>query len=260
MTDHDTPERLRTAKGADGVEEVRDITLGTARKEDYSAADVTPVEEDSIDELREQLSAPEAPTRRRATLALAERDCPLAVVRQLEELARTDPDDEVRQFAIEAVAKQDGDPAVARELLETDDDQWVRAEAAVALDRLDRAAHEDYFERLLDDKAAGVRRNALISLTRIRGDDARDDLIAAVEDSDDRVREWATKLLGTFDDDSTVEAALKEVLEDEDEVDIVKQTAARSLGARGEDVDSLMETSGGTEMAGDHMLNQVPDR
>lgn len=260
MTEDDTPERLRVAKGADGVETVRDITLGTARKEDYSAADVTPVEEDSIDDLREQLAAPDAPTRRRATLALAERDCPSAVVRRLEELARTDPDDEVRQFAIEVVAKQDGDPAVARDLLESDEDQWVRAEAAVALDRLDRAAHEDYFERLLEDDAPGVRRNALISLTRIRGDDARDDLIAAVDDPDDRVREWATKLLGTFDDDPAVEATLKAVLEDGEEVDIVKQTAARSLGARGEDVESLVETSGGSEMAGDHMLNQVPDR
>ncbi|MGM0399506.1 MAG: HEAT repeat domain-containing protein [Halobacteriota archaeon] len=259
MTD-DTQHKRRAAKGADGVEEVRDITLGTARKEDYSAADVTPVEDDSIDDLQAQLTAADAPTRRRATLALAERDCPPVVVRQLEALARTDPDDEVRQFAIEAVAKQDGDPAVASDLLESDEDQWVRAEAAVALDRLDRAAHEDTFERLLDDEAVGVRRNALISLTRIRGDDARDDLVAAVDDSDDRVREWATKLLGTFDDDPIVETALKAVLEDEDEVDIVKQTAARSLGARGEDVDSLVERSGGTEMAGDHMLNQVPDR
>lgn len=260
MNDDDTPERRRTATGADGVETVRDITLGTARKEDYSAADVTPVEDDSIEELRAQLGAPDAPTRRRATLALAERDCPPDVVRELEELTRTDPDGEVRQFAVEAVAKQDGDPAVARERLESDDDQWVRAEAAVALDRLDRAAHEDVFERLLDDEASGVRRNALISLTRIRGEDARDDLIAAVDDPDDRVREWATKLLGTFDDDPAVEATLEAVLENDEEVDIVKQTAARSLGARGEDVDSLVESSGGTEMAGDHMLNQVPDR
>lgn len=260
MTEDDQSERLREAKGADGIETVRDITLGTARAEDYSAADVAPVEDATVDELREQLGAADAPTRRRATLALAERDCPPAVVRELESIARTDPDAEVRQFAVEAVAKQDGDPAVARALLESEDDQWVRAEAAVALDRLDRDGHEDYFERLLDDDASGVRRNALISLTRIRGDAAREELLEAIDDPDDRVREWATKLLGTIDGDPEVEAALQRILEDEAEVDIVKETAARSLGARGEDVESLVDTSGGTEMAGDHMLNQVPDR
>ncbi|MFB6132832.1 MAG: HEAT repeat domain-containing protein [Halanaeroarchaeum sp.] len=259
MTDEHHPERRRNAKGADGVERVRDITLGTARPADYSAADVAPVADASVGELVEMLDDPAAPTRRRATLALAERECDQTVVERLESLAVSDPDDEVRQFAVEAIAKLDGDPAVARDVLESDEDQWVRAEAAVALDRMARAEHEDYFEELLHDEAAGVRRNALISLTRVRGTDARDALLDAVADDDDRVREWAVKLLGTFDDDPDVESTLKGVLEDENEMDIVKQTAARSLGARGEDVESLVEASGGTEMAGDHMLNQVPD-
>lgn len=259
MTDDGPPERLRDASGADGVEEVRDITLGTATAEDYSAADTSPVADASIDELVSTLDDQSPQTRRRATLALAERDVGAAAVEELESLALSDPDDDVRQFAVEAIAKSDGDPTVARELLETDDDPWVRAEAAVALDRLDRAGYEDYFEELLDDQAAGVRRNALISITRLQGDAARKHLLDAITDPDDRVREWATKLLGTIDDDPTVEAALQSVLDDEGEIDIVRETAARSLGATGEDVESLVDGSGGTEMAGDHMLNQVPD-
>lgn len=259
MTDEDHTERRRPAKGADGIEQVRDITLGSARVEDYSAADTAPVEDATVAELIEMLDDPDPATRRRATLALAERDREEGVLDRLESLTLSDPDDEVRQFAIEVIAKLDGDPGVAREVVETDDDPWVRAEATVALDRMDRTGHEEYFEGLLDDEAAAVRRNALISLTRVRGNDARDALIDAVDDENDRVREWATKLLGAFDDDPGVESVLRDVLEDEDEMDIVKQTAARSLGARGEDVESLVESSGGTEMAGDHMLNQVPD-
>lgn len=259
MTDG-SDERLRAAQGADGVEQVRDITLGTARPEDYSATDTRPLEDASVSTLLELLETGDAPTRRRATLALAERESDPDVLSHLEDLARTDADDEVRQFAVEAIAKLDGDPAVAVDRLDSDDDQWVRAEAAVALDRLDRAGHEEIFEALLDDDAPAVRRNALISLTRIRGEGTRDELVAALSDPDDRVREWAAKLLGAHDDDPTVEAALERVLADPEEVDVVKTTAARSLGARGEDVESLVdERSSGTQMAGDHMLDQVPD-
>lgn len=260
MTRDEPPERLREATGADGVEQVRDITLGTAEVEEYSATDLAPVEDASVEDLLAQLDAPEAYKRRRATLALAERDPGSEVNEALETHARTDPDAEVRQFAIEALAKLDGDPAVARDLLETDADQWVRAEAAVALDRLDRAGHEAYFERLLDDEAPAVRRNALISLTRIRGESTREHLLEAVDDEDDRVREWAVKLLVTFEDDPAVESALSEVIDDDTEVDIVRQTAARFMGATGEDLDSLLEMERDTELAGDHMLNQVPDR
>ena len=260
MSDDETPERRRAAKGADGIEEVRDITLGSARAEDYSAADTDPVADASIEDLCEMLDDPSAPKRRRATLALAERDVGPDVVETLESLARSDTDDDVRQFAIEAVAKSDGNPTVARKVLESDDDPWVRAEAAVALDRLDRSGNEVYFEELLNDDASGVRRNALISLARIREDDAREQIIHAVDDPDDRVREWATKLLGTFDDDTEAEQVLKSILEDDEEVDIVRETAARALGATGEEVEELVDQTGGTEMAGDHMLNQVPDR
>lgn len=242
------------------IETVRDISLGNASLEDYSAPDTEPVSEHSIPELMNKLESPDGPTRRRAALALPERDPEESVVEKLESLAKTDPDKEVRQFAIEAVAKLGGDPEVARYQLETDSDPWVRAEAAVALDRLAREEYEEYFEQLLDDNSSGVRRNALISLTRLRGPAARDELIDGLEDPDDRVREWAAKLLGTIEDDPEVEKALKSVLEDEDELGVVKETAARSLGARGTEIDSLVDGSDGSELAGNHLLNQAPDR
>ena len=62
------------------------------------------------------------------------------------------------------------------------------------------------------------------------------------------------------DDDTEAEQVLKSILEDDEEVDIVRETAARALGATGEEVEELVDQTGGTEMAGDHMLNQVPDR
>lgn len=250
----------RDAVGADGVREVRDITLGNADPEDYAAADIGPVEESDTEVLVEQLGATDAPTRRRAILALARRTAESQVCDRLEELACDDPDDQVRQFALEALGKLDGDPSVALDVLESEADPWVRAEATVTLDRLAREQHESKFLELLEDDAEGVRRNALISLTRIREGDARGLLLDAVDDPSDRVREWAVKLLAQYDDDPEVETHLKAVLEDDSEVEIVRETAARSLGARGDDIEELLAEGTGTASADDHMLNQVPDR
>lgn len=257
MTD-DSPDR--DAVGADGVTEVRDITLGNADPDDYAAADIGPVEESETEELVEQLAATDAPTRRRAILALARRNPETPVCDRLEKLAREDPDDQVRQFALEALGKLEGDPTVALDVLESEDDPWVRAEATVTLDRLAREQNESKFVELLEDDAEGVRRNALISLTRIRKGDARGLLLDAVDDPSDRVREWAVKLLAQYDDDPDVETQLKAVLEDDSEVEIVRETAARSLGARGDDIEELLAEGTGTASADDHMLNQVPDR
>lgn len=249
----------RDAVGADGKTDVRDITLGYADPADYSAADIGPVEDAPLERLSEMLDSAAAPTRRRAILALARREPPAKIRDKLTDLARTDPDHQVRQFAVEALGKLDGDPEVAIDLLETDEDPWVRAEAAVTLDRLAREQYTDRFEALLHDEHEGVRRNALISLTRIKGSDVREDLFDALDDPSDRVREWAVKLMGQYDEDSAVEQALTQVLEDETETEIVRETAARSLGARGTDVETLLEEGTGTASADDHMLNRVPD-
>ena len=161
---------------------------------------------------------------------------------------------------MEALGKLDGDPAVAVELLDADPNQWVRAEAVVTLDRLAREQHESRFLDLLDDDAEAVRRNALIALVKLRGAGAKAHLLDAVEDPSDRVREWAVKLLGQYEDDPTVTAALESVLDDDGETGVVKETAARALGARGADLDELLEDDSGTASADDHMLNRVPDR
>ncbi|MFB6114196.1 MAG: HEAT repeat domain-containing protein [Halodesulfurarchaeum sp.] len=260
MTEDETErERLREASGADGVETVRDVTLGTARPEEYSAADTAPVADATVEDLLEMTHAESPTTRRRAVLALAERDPEPAARRRVTVMARTDPDAEVRQFAVEALAKLDGDPAVARDRIAADDDQWVRAEAVVALDRLDRTGHEETFARLLDDESAAVRRNALIALTRTREGEARETVIGALEDPDDRVREWAATLLGTLDDDPRVEEALRSIVTSPDEVDVVKEAAARSLGAEGEDVDALLDSPTDTRPVDEHFLNRMPD-
>jgi HEAT repeat protein len=249
----------REAVGADGRRQVRGVELGTAEPADYSAPDVAPVEDATVGELRSMLDA-EAASRRRAILALSRRDPGTETVDRLETLARSDPDDQVRQFAVEALGKVAGDPQVALDLLHGDENPWVRAEAAVTLDRLDRTAYEETFESLLDEEAVGVRRNAMISLARIRGRDAKDVLLAGLDDPSDRVREWAVKLLGQFDDDPGVSDTLQAVLEDDSEPEVVRETAARALGARGEDVEDLLEDGTGTASADDHMLNRVPDR
>ena len=251
-------EPVRDAVGADGKTEIRDITLGNAKPADYSATDVTPAEDEPQSELRKRLEASAAPTRRRAILALARKDPDESVIEELSERALSDPDDQVRQFALEALGKLNGDPETAISVLESETDPWVRAEAVVTLDRLARDDYESTFEELLESDAAGVRRNALISLTRIREEAARDVLLGALDDPSDRVKEWAVKLLGQYDDQA-IKERLESVLEDDSEVEIVRETAARSLGARGTDVGELLEERTGTASADEHMLNQFPD-
>ena len=254
-----TEESNREAVGADGRRTVRDITLGNAAPADYAAADVGPVRDAADEALLAQLHAESAPERRRALLELATRDPASSAEAQIARLAVHDPDDQVRQFAVEALGKLDGHPAVARRLLEADPDPWVRAEAVVTLDRLARATHESTFRDLLDDDAPAVRRNALIALVKLHGEAAKAELLDAVEDPSDRVREWAVKLLGQYDDDPVVTETLEAVLDDAAEADVVTETAARALGARGADLDDLLEDETGTASADDHMLNRVPD-
>lgn len=256
MTDEDTPERLREAKGLDGIERVRDITLGTARAEDYSASDTVPVSDASVGELMGMLESPDAPTRRRATLALAERDGERDVLRALESLARTDQDDEVRQFAIEAVAKLDGDIGVARHALESDEDPWVRAEAVVSLKRSSPDEHVDAFEAALDDPHSAVRRNALISLHHVRDEGSREVLVRALGDESDRVREWAVRLLGQFDDEQIVDVLAEHV--ENETADIVREAALHALDGGATDGDPWDGT--GQRRAGAHVLNRPPGR
>jgi HEAT repeat protein len=234
----------------------RDVRLGEADAADFTAADTAPVADASVASLLATLDGGDAPARRRAALALAERDLPRRALDALAVAGSDDADSEVRQFAVEALGEAGGDRAAVREAL-ADPDPWVRAEAVVALDHLDREAAADAVERALDDDHPAVRRNALISLVRVRGEAMRPALLDALSDPSDRVREWAAKLLGEVDGDD-VRTALAEAAA-ADESDVVRDAAARALDGDGDapagSFDEVASAADGLDV-----LNRPPDR
>jgi HEAT repeat protein len=246
--------------GLADIEVGRDVTIGEASPAEFGASDTEPVEDDAVADLLASLAGADVVERRRAALGLAERERDERVVRALAAAATGDDDAEVRQFAVEALAKLGGERAERTALaLASDPDPWVRAEAVVALDRLDRVAHEDAVAAALDDEHHAVRRNALVSLFKRRGEGARDVLVAAADDPSERVREWAAHLLGGVDDERA-EAALSDLVDDES--GIVRETAAR---AREVDAGSFRRQFGGTleerdrTLPGEDDLNRTPD-
>ena len=264
-----------------------DVTIGEATPRELTASDTEPLEDATTAEVVATLEDGDAVERRRAALALGERghEGELALA-ALTEAATTDPDADVRQFAVETLGDvgdgdragdrgdvagdADGDAtgwggsgateqagAVARSLL-ADDDPWVRAEAVIALDHLDATGHGDAIEAALDDDHHAVRRNAAISLFKHRGEDALEPLLAQAEDESDRVREWAAHLLGGIDDDRA-RAALADLRRDE--ADLVAQTAERALAVdpgrfRRQFRGGIDE---GTTLPGEDRLNRRPD-
>lgn len=208
----------------------RDVTLGEADPREFAASDTAPVAEEGVADLVATLSDPDAVARRRAALALADRRPDPRARAALARVARSDPDADVRQFAVEALAAQGGRTAAATARVLTDDpDPWVRAEAVVALDRLDREAHADAIEAALGDDHHAPRRNALVSTFKRRGEAALPTLLGAADDPAERVREWAAHLLGGVDDDRA--RARLESMAREDDADVVRETAANAREA-----------------------------
>lgn len=232
----------------------RDVELGTAARADFTAPDTAPLADADLATLQEMLESPDAPTRRRAMLALAERRAGEAVHEDLLDRLREDPDEEVRQFAVEALAKSGADPETLREGLQ-DEDPWVRAETIVSLKKVAPEPSLDAFERMLTDPHPAVRRNALISLHHVQGADAVETLEDALDDESERVREWAVRLLGSTDVPD-IESTLVEHLESESS-DIVCGAAARALDG---DVDVDIDGGTAVRQAGDHVLNSPPGR
>lgn len=232
----------------------RDVELGTAARADFTAPDTTPVADADVPTLLEMLESSAAPTRRRAILALAERRPGAEVHEELLGCLREDPDPEVRQFAVEALAKAGADPETIHEGLD-DEDPWVRAETVVSLKKVAPETAVDAFERMGSDPNPAVRRNALISLHHVQGADCVEALRDGLDDESERVREWAVRLLASVDAPG-VESTLADHLESESS-DIVRGAAGRALGG---DVD--VDISGGTatRQAGDHVLNRPPGR
>jgi hypothetical protein len=244
------------------IEVSRDVDIGDADPEELAASDTEPLQDASTERKLADLSEGDAVERRRAALALADADRSEPVVAALATAALEDADSDVRQFAVEALAKLGGEVAGDVALAVTgDDDPWVRAEAVVALDRLDRERYQDRMADGLEDDHHAVRRNAAISLFKQRGEDAADLLVDLADDPSERVREWAAHLLAGVDDDRARET-LRRLADDDGEAHVVKTTAARSLDAdpgafRRQFSGALAEST--TDLPGESRLNRQPD-
>ncbi|QCC47338.1 HEAT repeat domain-containing protein [Halobellus limi] len=262
--------------GLEEIEVSRDVTLGEATPRELQATDLGPVADRSAVELIEDLTDGDVVERRRAALALGEERPAEGVVDALVEIGLADDDSDVRQFAVESLGNLGGevpaDPtgsgdvsdeslgAAALEAL-ADEDPWVRAEAVVALDRIDRTAYESHLEAALGDDHHAVRRNAAVSLFKIRGEDTLEILLDLSTDDSERVREWAAHLLAGVEDDRA-ERRLTEIAADESEPEVVRSTAARSLEA--DPGKFRRQFTGGIEndsadRPGESRLNRRPD-
>jgi HEAT repeat protein len=247
--------------GLEDIEVSRDVTIGEATPRELQATDVTPVADDEVGEKITDLRDGDVVERRRAALALAEESGD-GVVEALVEFGLSDPDDDVRQFAVEALGEQGGERAGTAAVATLDDpDPWVRAEAVVALDRIDREQYESHVERAVDDAHHAVRRNAAVSLFKLRGEDTLEILLDQSEAESERLREWAAHLLAGVDDERAGER-LRELAADETEPQVVRSTAARSLEA--DPGKFRRQFTGGTEndaadRPGESRLNRRPD-
>jgi HEAT repeat protein len=258
-----------------------DVTIGEADPAELAAADTEPVADDGAASLLADLDSGDSVDRRRAALALKEEPTTDAVVAGLARAATRDDDADVRQFAVEALtahgggqgdAGSDSSAAVETETAGAaderaaavavsrldDDDPWVRAEAVVALDNVDRAAHEDEIEAALADDHHAVRRNAAVSLFKLRGEGMADRLLALSRDDSERVREWAAHMLGGVDSDAA-RVRLRDLTDDP--ATVVRQTAERALEA---EPSRFRRQFGALEndarlLPGEDRLNRMPD-
>jgi HEAT repeat protein len=248
--------------GLADIEVSRDVTIGEATPRELQATDITPVADDAVAEKIGDLRDGDVVERRRAALALAEESTTDLAVDALVEFGLSDEDSDVRQFAVEALGELGGERAGSAAVATLDDpDPWVRAEAVVALDRIDRRAYEPHVERAVDDDHHAVRRNAAVSLFKLRGEGTLEILLDQSHADSERLREWAAHLLAGVDDDRATER-LRELAADDSEPRVVRSTAARSLDA--DPGKFRRQFTGGTENdstdpPGESRLNRRPN-
>jgi HEAT repeat protein len=248
--------------GLEDIEVSRDVTIGEATPRELQATDTTPVAGDPAEEKILDLRDGDIVERRRAALALAEERPTEAVLAALVEFGLGDDDSDVRQFAVEALGELGGDSAGEAAVRTLDDpDPWVRAEAVVALDRIDREKYESHIEAALSDDHHAVKRNAAVSLFKLRGEETLDILLEQSYADSERLREWAAHLLAGIDDERA-DRRLHEIADDESEPQVVRSTAARSLEA--DPGPFRRKFTGGTEndsadLPGESRLNRRPD-
>lgn len=259
------PERSPGFDQVTSIEEIdvgRDVTLGEADPEELMVTDTAPVADASVRDLLADLESGSVSERQRAAIALADESQSEAILTSLTIAARTDEDEQVRQFAVEALADLGGEGAggVASVLARNDEDPWVRAEAIAGLDRLDRSEFADAIEAAVEDEHHAVRRNALISLFKLRGPDALDPLLAHADDESERVREWVAHMLAGIDDDDARRAL--ERLARTDDSEVVRITAKHGLSV---DADRFRRQftgaldPGEVTLPGESLLNRQPD-
>jgi len=139
-----------------------------------------------------------------------------------------DPDAEVRQAALQAIARL-RDPATFNVLATAlrDKEPEVRQQAAHALGQLgDRRALEA-LAGAIDDTDAEVRQQAIFALGQLGDPSSGDLLLKALKDADEEVRQHAAFALGQLRDKRAV-PSLAAALGDADEE--VRQKAAFALG------------------------------
>ncbi|WP_459192017.1 HEAT repeat domain-containing protein [Halosimplex sp. J119] len=194
--------------------------------------------------LREALDE-EQPRKREAALALvdeAESGLADATVEALVATARSADDAKTRQFAAEAL----GVAGRARETIAAaldDPDEWVRAEAVVALSRAAPGA-SDRLREALDDDHAAVRRNALIALAKTDAADAELLVDRLKNDPAPSVREYAAQFLPEGAGTERAVRLLAAVLA-RDPGSFVRAKAAEGLGDLGTDrAEEALETHG----------------
>ncbi|MFB6183471.1 MAG: HEAT repeat domain-containing protein [Haloarculaceae archaeon] len=168
----------------------------------------------------------------------------------LAETARTDDDADVRQFAVEALGVAGERPDAIRAALD-DPQEWVRAEAVVALSR---AAHDDVetLRAALDDDSGWVRRNAVIALGKVDAV-AGDRLVDCIKtDPVPAVREYAAQYLGDAATDVRRAERILSALLARDPNAFVRAKAAESLGTLGTDrAERALESHGVTDASDD---------
>ncbi|WP_123533300.1 HEAT repeat domain-containing protein [Halosimplex salinum] len=176
----------------------------------------------------------EQPEKREAALALvdeAEAGLADATVDALVGLARSADDAKTRQFAVEALGVAGRERETITDALD-DPDEWVRAEAVVALSRTAPGATVPLRDALTDDHPA-VRRNALIALARVEGD--AETLVDRLKnDPAPAVREYAAQFLPDEAETERAVRLLAAVLA-RDPGSFVRAKAAEGLGDLGTD-------------------------
>ena len=218
--------------GLEDIEVSRDVTIGDASPRELQATDTAPLRGTDAAAKIEDLVDGDPVERRRAALALGEGRPSEAAVDALIDHGLADDDADVRQFAVEALGELGGGRAGEAAVAACDDpDPWVRAEAVVALDRIDRG------EALLP---------VLLELSHAESE---------------RLREWAIHLLAGVDDERALDR-LEAVAGDETEPKVVRSTAARAIDA--DPGKFRRQFSGGTEndsadLPGESTLNRRPD-